>query len=438
MRGIRVCGWLTAALLIGTFGAQSARALESDELSPTDLQSKAIHFPFKAPSSKVVTRADGGVSNNAAFGGGIPGIDSLTNFTGQFYAPGLDPNGNPQTVWYYSMVGNSPELGGTTTINAPIIPVTVELLNQEGEVRHSHGARLVSNPKGLVEAVLKSPVFSNSSFTSSDTSTQYSDAVQRAEFFSLLEDQDHAWHTVLNPSVKKGRTIKVPYGKYQFALKTDGTCCAAMLIDDATFTNLLFPPTYPVDNTTVMGAAELAGDATTTQITTLLFSDIYLYLNGDPTNCCVLGYHTFDFEPGATPTALPRAYVTIYASWISPGNFPRGFEDVLGLSHEMAETFNDPFVGFDNVHNVTPWWLSSGPGGTQCSDLMEVGDVLEVAASPAFPITLNGYTYHPQTVALLPWFEFKRHSHAIDDAYSYPDTTLLTALSPPQKVNCAP
>jgi hypothetical protein len=437
-RSIRIGSWLSAALLFGVLGARSASALEADELSPTDIQSKHLHFVVKAPFSKVIVGkpADGG-SGSAAFGGGIPGIDSLTNFTGQFSSPGLDPSGNPASTWYYSMVGNSPELGGTTTIGAPIIPVTVELLDQNGHVRHSHGARLVSNPHHLVDPVLQSPVFSSTDFSSSRSPTQYTDAVQRAEFFSLLDDEeDHPWHTLLGPSVKTGRTIQIPYGKYQFALKTDGTCCAYMYIDETTFGNLLFPPTYPVDNTTVMGAAELSGDATTKTITTLLFSDIYLYENGDPTQCCILGYHTFDFEPGATATALPRAYITIYASWISPGLFRDNIEDVTALSHEMAETFNDPFVAFDGVHNVTPWWLSSGPTSSQCQDVMEVGDVVEVLSNPVVAITLDGFTYHPQTVALLEWFEFKRHSHAIDGAYSYPDTTVLTALSPPETVNC--
>ena len=59
---------------------------------------------------------------------GVPGIDSLTNFTGQFSTPGFDGNGNPQSVWPFSMVGRAPEAGGVTVINNPIIPVVVDLL----------------------------------------------------------------------------------------------------------------------------------------------------------------------------------------------------------------------------------------------------------------------------------------------------------------------
>lgn len=434
VRSIRVCGWLAAGLLLG---AQTASALEPDELSPTDLQSKHPYFAVKAPPVKTFgSAADGTNTSGSGFGGALPGLDSVANFTGQYFANGLDLNGNPQTAWYYAMVGNSPELGGTTVIDAPIIPVTVELLDEEGEVRHVNGARLVQSGYTHLNEVLASPVFQNFTYSSSATPTQYNDAIHRAQFWGVLEEAEGGnWHTLLKPSVKKGRVIKIPYGKYQFALTPDGKCCAYILLDDPTFSNLLFPPTYPVDNTTVLGAAELAGEATTKTIVTLLLSEVYLYENGDPKQCCVLGYHTFDFEPGATASDLPRAYVMNYSSWVNPGRFKDpNVLDVLPLSHELAEIFADPFVGFDLIHNITPWWLS--PDGGQCQPLMEVGDVLEGLPDPAYPITLNGVTYHPQTVALLPWFEFKKHSHAIGGAYSYPGTDLLTALSPPQKVGC--
>jgi hypothetical protein len=227
--------------------------------------------------------------------------------------------------------------------------------------------------------------------------------------------------------------MKLLAGTYYFALNSDGSCCAYVLIDGNTFVNELFPPTYPVDNTTVIGAAELAGDMTTRDLTTFLFPNAYLYSNGDPNQCCVLGFHEFDFEPGTQANGnLERLYVMDYSSWISPGLFGGGFEDVTALSHELAETFNDPFVGFDGVHNVTPWWNSNG----ECSDILEVGDVIEVLPNATYPMLMNGYTYHPQNEALLPWFEFRSPSNAINGAYSYPDETVLTALSPVEKAGC--
>jgi hypothetical protein len=426
-------GWLAAGLVLGACGAQTATALEPYELSPSHMQAATAHSTYKRAPFKVVGNA--GQPGPAAATGAVPGLDMVVNFTGQFYAPGVDSNGNPQSVWYYSMVGNSPELGGSTVVAAPIIPVTVDLLDQEGEVRRVNGHHLVQKGSLHLTDVLQSPVFQNFSWSSSRTPTQYTDAVQRATFWSSVqEDEENPWHTILNPMVQQGRTIKVPYGKYFFALNPDGTCCAFVLIDDPTFSNLLFPASYPVDSSTVMGWAELNGIATTKSILTLLFTDVYLYENGDPNQCCVLGFHGPDVEPGIPANGnLPRLYAMNYASWVSPGLFPPGFQDVVALSHELAETINDPIAGADGVHNFTPWHLA--PFGL-CQNILEVGDVIEGLANATYPVSLNNFTYHPQTVALLPWFEFKRPSHAIDGAYSYPDTTVLTSLSPPEKVNC--
>ena len=148
----------------------------------------------------------------------------------------------------------------------------------------------------------------------------------------------------------------------------------------------------------------------------------------------MLGYHSYDIEPGIPANGnLERRYVMNYSSWISPGLFRGGLADVTALSHELSETFNDPFVASDGVHNITPWWLS--PNGN-CQNTLEVGDVIEGLPNEVYPIALHGYTYHPQNEALLPWFEFREESFAIDGAYSYPDETVLTQLSPVEKPNC--
>jgi hypothetical protein len=222
-------------------------------------------------------------------------------------------------------------------------------------------------------------------------------------------------------------------GTYAFSLNADGTCCRFVLVDANTFVNALFPST-PTDTTTPIGAAENAGDITTKDISTFLFPNTYLFI-GNTSNCCILGFHSYDFEPGDASDnfASEKRFVVNYSSWISPGLFGGGFQDVTAVSHEVAETFNDPFVASDNIHNITPFWLA--PNGN-CQDDLEVGDVIEGLPNGVFPITMNGMTYHPQNEALLQWFEFMSPSDAIDGAYSYPDETTLTALSPPQNFGC--
>jgi len=83
--------------------------------------------------------------------------------------------------------------------------------------------------------------------------------------------------------------------------------------------------------------------------------------------------------------------------------------------------------------DVTPWWLS--PNGN-CQDNLEVGDVIEGLPHESLPIVLNGVTYHPQNEALLQWFEFQVPSSALHGAYSYPDETVLTAVSAVQNAKC--
>src|SRR6266513_1057733 len=55
--------------------------------------------------------------------------------------------------------------------------------------------------------------------------------------------------------LKQLRVMSVPYDSYRFALHADGSCCAFVLIDENEFSNLPFPPTFPFDNSTVIGAA---------------------------------------------------------------------------------------------------------------------------------------------------------------------------------------
>jgi hypothetical protein len=353
------------------------------------------------------------------------GVDSLVRFNGRYHASGVDPNGKPQTTWYYTMVGNPPQNGGTTTFDAPVVPVSLDLLDGKGNVRYHF------DPLPDVLPVLYSPLFQSSLFTSSEVPTQYVDAVQRAEFFHKAPAD---WHTLLQPSLKTERNMAIPKGKYFFKLKKNGACCQYVLVDVVEFENRLFPTT-PKDATSPIGAAENAGDITTKDVSTFLFPNTFLYTGSPQQNCCIVGFHSYDLEPGDLGNGnREKRYVMNYSSWVGPGIFT-SFEDVTALSHELAETFNDPFVASDGIHGITPWWLS--PNGV-CQDNLEVGDVVENLSQAEYPIAMNGRTYHPQNVALLQWFEFQHPSTALSGAYSYPNPDVITKISPPEKVNCKP
>jgi hypothetical protein len=358
---------------------------------------------------------------------GISGIDSIPNFNLHFFADGVDSDGNPNRHWYTNTVGNPPEMGKTTLINAPVQPVNVELDDVNGNLRVVNGHPLISLATPFVAPVLGSPVFSNALYSSGTIPTQFTDAVQRAQFFNHPMKPD--WHTLLNPQPAAALTVHIrqaaacsTHCNYYFALNPDGTCCRFILIEINPFINAL------------VGAVvtDIEGNVITTKdISSFLFPNTFLYFS-TTSNCCALGFHTYFSDPSSDPE--PR-WVLNYSSWVSPGLFGTAFTDVTALSHEIAETFNDPFVVSDGVHNLTPWWLSPN---ANCQNNLEDGDVIEGLPNATFPVTLNGFTYHPQNEALLQWFQFQTPSDALFGAYSYPNTSLLTGPSAPQKVNCAP
>jgi hypothetical protein len=436
-------------VLIAGLCSLTAFAADSDALPANAL--RGMHMKHAHPSPSNFKK-----KGNIPTPHGFPlGVDTITNFTGHFESQGVYFDGSAHHTWEYSMVGNPPEKGGTTWFNAPIVPVSMDLRNADGSPRYvivigglvktcgidvpmQPGCqRLFSDVTPFIQPFVRGPVFSNANFSSSSVPTQVTDAVQKAEFGNKARPD---WHTLLAPSIKATRTMVLNRGTYQFSLNADGTCCEYILVLDPVFGSKLFPSAAP-DNTTVIGSAEVAGDITTKDISTFLFPNVYLFETDG--SCCVLGFHSFDFEVNASNNNQLQFYVLNYSSWISPGIFadptcsttdPENcFQDVTANSHEIAETFNDPFVGFDGIHNITPFWQN--PAG-QCQDLMEDGDVIEDLLNPTYPVTVNGFSYHPQTEALLPWFEFQKNSTAIDNAYSYPNETALTSLSAPQGLNC--
>lgn len=361
---------------------------------------------------------------------GIFGINSVPNFNDHFFADGFDASGNPNRHWYTNTVGNPPQMGGTTLINAPVQPVNVELDDAGGNIRVINGQPLLSLAAPFVPPVLDSPVFSNALYSSGSDPTQITDAIQRAEYFNHPMKPD--WHTLLNGEALAPLTVHIRQSttcaggftgcNYYFALNKDGSCCRFILINIAQF-DQAFAGAVVTD---------IVGNAITTRdISSFLFPNTFLYFT-DRRACCVLGFHTYFFQPQSDPE---RRWVLNYSSWVTPGLFGPFFQDVTALSHEIAETFNDPFVGSDGVHDLTPWWKS--PNGN-CQDNLEVGDVIEGLPNSTFPVTLNGFTYHPQNEALLQWFEFESPSDALGGAYSYPNTSLLTQPSAVQNAHCKP
>ena len=354
----------------------------------------------------------------------IDGLDTLATFSGAFMTQAGPSLGK---VFPFIMMGNHPLAGGTTTIPAQITTVSLNLLNADGSLN-------VNVPFVFRDLFEDSPNFAQTNYRSG-RNIQYADAIHRAQFFNVMGDD---WHTVLDPSFVNNVTFTIPrfvnvrfpdgsiksIQAYQVGTAPDGNHFVLML-------DLLFNSLF--DNQVISDIN--AGNFTTDALSMTLFPNTFLFsinAQGQESSCCVLGFHTFFNDPTAVPQ--PR-WVTLFASWISPGLFGAGFEDVTALSHETSESFANPFVS-----NATASWQFPGepPTAKVCQANLEEGDPIEVLPNATIPITLRErkevFVYHPQIIPLLQWFEMGKKSNAIDGAFSFPDETTLphSALPCPQ------
>jgi hypothetical protein len=314
-----------------------------------------------------------------------PVINSVPHWSGFFTFQG---SGFP-----YSMVGGNPVTGGITRIPTAVVPLNLFFAKNNLTLRASD----------ILGAALDSPDFRKASYGTG--TTEFSDAIQRAEFSSVMGSD---WHTILAPPRRiPAMTVTVPANRGALFVTPSGTIFG--LVEAGFFQNAL--------NSVIAGAGFQPGE-----LAMVLTNDAFLYF-GTHANCCVIGFHTA-FETGVTPP-VHDVQTFLWASWIGNGIFGGGFADVTAISHEIAEWYNDPFI-----NNLTPPWQFPGVPGS-CQGNLETGDPVEVLPNATFPVTLHGFTYHPQTEALLQWFTREVPSSAFGGAYSYPDTTALTSPSQP-------
>lgn len=312
-------------------------------------------------------------------------------------------------VFPYTMVGGKPAAGGTTSVKATILPISL-LFDQFVD---ASGQKITIDATPDVQAVITSPDFLPTTYGTGVT--EFSDAIQRAEFWNVMAPD---WHTLLEPPrVQKTLIMEVPPGVAQIFQSATGTTFA-----------VLDPNFFHSQVNTIVQLADLHPD----ELAIVLTANTFL-TNPNPPGGLVLGVHVaFDAQNPDAPVpdggTASFLQTLAWASWIDPGVISR-FSDVTTISHEIAEWYNDPFVD-----NATESWAFPGSNGTFCQANLETGDPVEVLPNPTFPVTLHGFTYyHPQTEALLQWFSQEVPSSAFDQAYSYPDTTALPA--PAQ--NCA-
>jgi|HubBroStandDraft_2_1064218.scaffolds.fasta_scaffold13207_2 hypothetical protein len=361
----------------------------------TTLNSKPKHLAFNKLSS----------STNAAAQVQSPRIVSLPSFTRSFTFGGQ--------VFPYTMVGKDPARKQTTTIPTQYIPMSFffdEFVDQNGN-------NIVIDTTVINDEIEDSPLFENSQFATGFT--QYEDAVMRAEFFPLFsKDRDNdgndSYHVLLGrPKTLIPVTIEVPPGSSVVLQAPDGNLLAIVDINFIVSQLNTLVQTEPITvNAIPMFVTRNA-----------LYGD---FVKQQPVSCCIGGFHTA-FESNQVGNNIfvqTFDFATSLDADIADFAFgdPTIFADIFPLSHELGETLNDPFV-----NNATPSYQIPGAPAGVCQSNLEVGDIIENLANPTQPITLHGFTYHPQTLALLQWFEGKTPSDAINGDYSFPDAMALTS-----------
>jgi hypothetical protein len=381
---------------LAAFGQQNPtkstrRPLAVDSSFFTSVNAKRKHMAINKLSA----------STNAATQKQDPRIVSVPNFTRSFTFGGQN--------FPYTMVGQDPANRKSTTVPTQYIPLSFffdEFVDQNGN-------NIVIDATTITNEIMQSPLFENSQFTTGFT--QFEDADMRAEFFPLFDknNQGNSFHVLLgHPQTLIPVQIEVPVGSSVLFQLPDGNILA--VIDFNFIVSQL---------NTLVQTEPITVDAIPIFLTR---NAVYGFQPlAQFTGCCIGGFHTA-FETNQVKNKIfvqTFDFTTSLDSDIADALFgdPTIFADVFALAHELGETLNDPFI-----NNITPNYQLPGLPAGFCQNNLEVGDLIENLPNPSQPITLNGFTYHPQTLGLLQWFEGINPSDAFNGDYSFPDTTLLT------------
>lgn len=290
----------------------------------------------------------------------------LTQWNGSF----TDQLG--QTV-NYTMVGTDPSTSNRKTVTPVVlVPVIMVYGATNGNMTFDPTTTTVFKTRTVVGNSLLSPLFKEAvDYVQGGVDlgkTQYIDAFQRGNFWSLVSGHPR-YHTLLGtPLVEPPVTYNVPPGLGMVTTNPFGTGNVGTMEVDV------------FDQQVQTWISQIA-DINPGVLPIFLTYDIYLTEPGGQV-AYIGGYHSaISGQPGGQTYA--------YATYVdSVGAFA---QDVSALSHEIGEWEDDPFV--DNSVN--------------CLDntSMEDGDPLENGPNyGAYPYKFRGFTYNLQSLVFIGYF----------------------------------
>jgi hypothetical protein len=346
----------------------------------------------------------------------VGGADVLptTRTVAHWFGQTADPNNG--ITYGYNMVGANPNTcsgtGCSSTIETDITPINVNV------------GGLTFNGADVVAATLASPVFATNDYGTTPFATagaanlprgaggalsqndagvplQLEDATMRAQF---NKTGTSPYHLKLHANVLPAVTINVPANQGTLLQSGRGVIFADI-------------------NISWWSAQinQLEQSADPTHLPIYLTSDVLLHIGKDIFNCCVLGYHGTRAAGAGGGSANSNGNAVVqtfaWASYMSAGIYARpnggtdwALQDIHGLSHEIAEWADDPFVN----NTVEPWLTPTAPQ-YGCTGVLETGDPVVAigfaqgtntyfqGTNPNGSQSADGY-YHPEDEALLPWF----------------------------------
>ena len=308
-------------------------------------------------------------------------------------------------VYSGTMVGRNPFYHGARTTDIPTVIVPLIVKFSDGTTFDPTATDSTCSPAGTpLNLTQNSPLFAPVDITMGGVDlgvTQYTDAFQRANFWTNVSVTGDRYHTTLSPvTVLSPVTLNVPAADGSVFSTTEYGGCGGIIgvMNIDWFDSLLRGTIIP----------SLAADGVgPTSLPIFMVANVVM-VSGTPTldgSCCTLGYHAAEGSPVQT-------YVV--GEYDTTGIFGN-VADINDITHEVAEWMDDP-----TGTNPTPAWGHTGQV-TGCQSNLEVGDPLSNNNfSPL--VGANGFTYHPQELAFYSWFFRQSPSVGVNGWYSDNET----------------
>lgn len=374
-------------------------------------------FYFQSNAAHATSADDGLGTPKFATDGGVSNFSANANTIPYWRSSFTDPTN--KVTYPYAMVGTNPYKGDvTSTVPTVIIPFRFTFAR-------SADANNVLDGTDRVTATTQSPVFQKADIGAAANATasappsqagvapanarplqepsdvtQVGDAIYRAQWGKSGSD----YHVLLGqPTVLPTVSYNVPSNQGQI---THGRRTGARigLMDYNWFSSRLHEA---VNNLHISSKV----------LPIFLVDNTFLYEGNDTSNCCVLGYHGAYSSLNGNGQQQVQTYM--FASYSSPGIFGTHAgdsmsytQDIHGLSHEVQEWYDDPFVN----NRINPWLTPTAPQ-YGCTGDLETGDPV---VGYGFIVHMpNGVDYHPEDEVHYSWFARESPSRAAGGYYTY-------------------